>query len=374
MVIRVFKDSWARKRDFGYQEEYEEQYTRDFCKFQGGGYADAVSSGTAGIYLALLALEIKPGSDIVVSPVTDPGGISPVIIAGLNPVVADSTARSFNIAPEAFEKAITRNTRAALLTHLGGHPIDMAPIVETARKKGLKIIEDCSQAHGALYRGKRVGCFGDVGVFSTMYRKMHATGGCGGIVYSRNKELYWRIRSLADRGKPFDDPRFDLKAPYNPWQFRYPSLNFNIDEISCALGSSTLSRLDATIAARNKIAQEIDSGLAQSATVSPCERRPDCTPSLYFHTVKVNPGRLRVSKQEFAKAIAAEGITINPDYRNVVAEWPWLRKYLGKHKTTPNASNFRRQTFNILFNERFGRAEVNDIIRSILKVEQHFAK
>jgi perosamine synthetase len=373
-VARVFKASWDRGRDFGYQENAEEQYTRSFCEFQGGGYADAVSSGTAGIYLALQALKIKPGSEVVVSPVTDPGGLNPVIVAGFNPVLADAAPDSFNIHPGAFEKAITKNTRAALLTHLGGHPIDMDPIMAVAKAKGIPIIEDCSQSHGAIYKGKKVGCFGQFAVFSTMFRKMHATGGCGGLVYTQSQELYWRVRSLADRGKPFHDPKFDLSAPYNPWDFQFPALNFNLDEVACAIGRSTLSRLQATINARNKIAQKIDRALSASTIVSPCEHQSDCRPSLYFHTVKVNVARLSVPKEEFAKAIAAEGIWINPDYRNVVAEWPWMKKYLKQNQSTPNASDFRRRSFNILFNEKFGAREIADIIESILKVERYFSR
>jgi dTDP-4-amino-4,6-dideoxygalactose transaminase len=373
-VLRVFHESWERGWDFGYQEKEEELYTRSFCDFQGGGYADAVSSGTGGIYLALQALRLKPGSDVVVSPVTDPGGLNPVIVAGFNPVPADAAPGSFNIDPAAFEKAITKNTRAALLTHLGGHPIDMDPIMAVARARGISIIEDCSQAHGAIYKDRKVGCFGELAVFSTMFRKMHATGGCGGLVYTRSEELYWRLRSLADRGKPFNDPKFDLSAPYNPWEFQFAALNFNIDEVACAIGRSTLSRLQATIDARNKIAQKIDRALADSRTVSPCDHRSDCVPSLYFHTVKVDADRLSVSKEEFAKAIAAEGIWINPDYRNVVAEWPWVKKYLAGNQTTPNASDFRRRSFNVLFNEKFGAREIADIIESILKVESHFSR
>jgi perosamine synthetase len=372
-VVRVFKDAWRRKRDFGYQEGCEARYTDAFCQFQGGGYADAVSSGSAGIYLSLAALEIPPGSEVIVSPVTDPGGLYPVVIAGLRPVVADAKPHSFNLAPEAFARAITPQTRAAVLTHLGGHPMDMAPIMEIAQAHGVRVIEDCSQAHGASYHGTKVGCFGEVGVFSTMYRKMHATGGCGGLVYTRDRELYWRLRSWADRGKPFHDASFDLSAPYNPWAFQFPALNFNNDEISCAIGLSTLSRLPATIAARGRIADQIDAGLSQSKVVSPCACQPGCVPSLYYHTVKVNVARLKVPKREFAEAIAAEGVWINPDYRNVVAEWPSLKPYLGGRKT-PNATRFRQQSFNILFNERFTRTDVADIIQCILKVERQLAK
>ena len=371
-VKRVFENSWKEGVDFGYQGKYEKLYTDKFCEFQGGGFADGVSSGTAAVYVALKALDIKTGSDVIVSPVTDPGGVSPVIVAGMNPVIADSKENSFNIGPDEFEKALTKNVRAAILTHVGGHPIDLEPILELANDKGIKIIEDCSQAHGTVYKGKRIGCFGDIAVFSTMFSKNHSTGGCGGIVYTNDENYYWRIRSLADRGKPFHKPDFN---PKDPSELLFPALNFNIDELSCAIGLSTLSHLQKTIKKRYEIAKKIDESLEQSLVVSPCHQSPsNCTPSLFFHTVEVAIDKLKVSKEKFAEAVAAEGIWINPHYKYVVSEWKWIQKYLQEKRMTTNAIDFRNRTFNILFNERFTDNEIEDILKSILKVESHYTK
>jgi dTDP-4-amino-4,6-dideoxygalactose transaminase len=370
IVTHVFRDSWQGGADFGYQGRYEKLYTDQFCRFQGGGFADAVSSGTAAVYLALGALNIEPGSDVVVSPVTDPGGVSPVIIAGMNIVIADSERDSFNVGPAEFEKAITAKTRAAVLTHVGGLPIDIEPIIQMAKSRGIKIIEDCSQAHGAMYKGQRVGCFGDIAAFSTMFSKNHATGGCGGIVYTRDEDYYWLVRSLADRGKPFRDPDFD---PKNPSEFLFPALNFNLDELSCAIGASTLSRLPDTIDKRYEIAGKIDTALEECLVVSGCRKPPNGKESLFFHTVEVDVDRLSVPKAEFAEAVAAEGIWINPHYKYVVSEWKWVRKYLSSEANTPNAVDFRDRTFNILFNEQFTDEDIRDVIASIRKVESVLA-
>lgn len=366
-VMSVFYDSWRRGRDFSYQWKFEERYTDKFCEIQGGGYADAVCSGTVAVYLALLALDLPLGSDVIVSPVTDSGSIAPVIIAGMNPIIADSEPGSFNIGPDEFERALTPNTRAANLTHLGGYPCDIEPILEIAHAKGIKIIEDCSQAHGALCGGKKVGTFGDIAAFSTMYGKSHATGGCGGIVYTRDEKLYWRARSLADRGKPFNAPDFDQK---NPAKNLFPALNLNLGELSCAIGFSTLSRLQETIDGRLAIARKIDDALTASSVVFPCRHPSDCVPSLYFHTVEVAVDKLRVSKREFAEAVAAEGIDVRTHYQCVVSEWDWV----GVRAQTPNAKDFRDSTFNILFTEAYTDQEVEDIVTSILKVESVYAR
>jgi dTDP-4-amino-4,6-dideoxygalactose transaminase len=370
-VRDVFENSWETGIDFGFQGKYEEAYTTEFCRYQGCGYADAVSSGTAAVFLALKALNIDPGTDIIVSPVTDPGGVMPVLMLGMNLVLADAEPGSYNTGPEEFEKALTANTRAAIITHAGGHPVQMDEILEIASSRGVKIIEDCSQAHGALSGGKKVGCFGDLAVFSTMFSKTHATGGCGGIVFTTSEEYYWRVRSLADRGKPFHQKKFN---PKNPIDFLWPSLNFNQDEVSCAIGSATLAKLPQTIQRRNRIAKKLDAALSASCLVSPCTHRYDGTPSPFFHTVAVDIDKLTSSKKVFAETIAAEGVWINPDYRYVVSEWDWVKRVMPACTSTPNATRFREETFNILFNERFSERDIKTIVRCILKVEACFTK
>ena len=244
MVKRVFEDSWQSGVDFGYQGKFEEEFTRKFCEFQGGGFADAVSSGSSAVYIALKALDIEPESDVIVSPVSSPGGIMPVALQDVKLVIPDSKPNSFNISPEEFEKAVTPKTRAAVLTHLGGHAIDLDPIIEIAKSKEIKIVEDFSHAHGTTYKGKKVGTFTEISAASTMFSKTLTSGVNGGIIYTKNEKLYWHVRSLADRGKPFHDSNYHFRMTTN---YLYPALNHNSDELSCAMGICGLLRLQNTI-------------------------------------------------------------------------------------------------------------------------------
>jgi len=244
--------------------------------------------------------------------------------------------------------------------------------MEIAKSKKIKIVEDCSQAHGALYKGKKVGTFTEIAASSTMCSKTLTSGGNGGIIFTKNEELYWHARSLADRGKPFRDPNYHFRMTTN---YLYPALNYNSDELSCAMGISSLARLQDTIDQRYEIAKKIDTALKASSVVYPVNLAlPDCKPSVFFHTVAVDVDKLKVSKIQFANAIAAEGITINTDFRDITCEWKWIPKYTREYKKTPNTIDFRNRSFNILFNENFGDAEIKDIINSILKVEKFYAK
>ena len=265
-VVEVFEDSWVNEVDFGFQGKFEENFAREFSEFHGGGFADAVSSGTAAVYLALKALDLQPGCDVIVSPATNPGSVMPVAVQNVKLVVPDSAVNSFNVSPETFERSITPLTRAAVLTHLGGNALDLDPIMEICRAKNIYLIEDCSQAHGTIYKDKMVGTFGEISAWSTMFSKTVSTGGCGGIVFTKNKDLYWRLRSISDRGKPFHKPNFSSK---NTRDYLFPSLNFNTDEISCAIGSSVLRRLPEIIRKRREIARKIDEGLSNCRTVKP---------------------------------------------------------------------------------------------------------
>ena len=372
MVKKVFQRSWKSRVDFSFEGFFEKKFTQKFCDFQGGGYADAVSSGGAAVFIALKSLDLKPGSHVVVSPACNPGGIMPVAIQDVKMIIPDSECNQFNISPKDFERSITNKTRAAVITHLGGYPADMDPICEIAKKNNIKIIEDCSQAHGALYKGKKVGTFGDIAAFSNGFSKTLAAGGTAGLVYTKNKDLYWKARSIADRGKPLYQKNFNFR---NTTDFLFPSNNYNSDEITCAIGLSVLKKLPSIIKKRDKISKEIDKRLSSCQVVQPVNlRKKGITPSIFFHTLKVDLKKIFVSKVKFAKAIECEGIPINSDYRDITCEWKWIPKYVKNFKLTKNALNFRDETFNLLLNEKYNNKDIIDIINCIKKVESFYLK
>ena len=218
-VIAYYQE---KKVDPGYGGVFEKAYTDAFVKFMGGGYADAVATGTASLYIAVAALDLPAGSEVIVSPITDPGTLSSIILNHLVPRVADSEPGTFNMGPEQFVARITPKTRAVMLVHSLGRAADVVGVVKEAHARGIRVIEDCSQSHGARVKGRPIGNFGDIAAFSTMYRKAHMTGGAGGVVFSNDIDLHHRALAMADRGKPSWRPDFDDR---NPNQFLFPALN-----------------------------------------------------------------------------------------------------------------------------------------------------
>lgn len=366
-VRAVFEHAWATGVDFGYQGPFEAEYTQAVVQWLGCGFADAVSSGTAALFLAAAALELPAESEVICSPVTDPGGLTPLVALGLKPVLADSTPGSWRLAAAEVAAHVTARTRAVVVTHVGGIPCDMDALLAVARTHDLRVIEDCAQAHGARYRGRLVGTFGDCAVFSTMFSKHHATGGCGGLIYTQDVQLYDRVRAGADRGKPFHAADF---APKDPTTFLRSAMNFNQDEISCAIGTSTLARLPGIVAVRRALVNRMADGLRAAHSVYLPPLPPEVAPAYFFVTLGLRMERLTVDKRTFAEAVAAEGIPLNPDYRYVASEWPWLRPHLGAVTTTPNASAWRETSFNVLLHEGYTAADVDDIVAALLKVER----
>jgi dTDP-4-amino-4,6-dideoxygalactose transaminase len=355
--------------DPGYQGYFEKLYTDAFVAMMGGGFADAVATGTSALYVALAALGLPEDSEVLLSPITDPGTISAVILNRLRPRLMDAEPGRYDVGPEQFLERVTPATRAAVVVHSLGHACAVDKIAEAAHARGILVVEDCSQSHAARIRGRPVGTFGDIAAFSTMYRKAHITGGAGGIVYSRDLELFRRALAHADRGKPRWRPEFDDR---NPTTFLFPALNHHSDEISCAVGLASLARLSDTIIRRLAFVAEVSSRLLDSSAEAcrPYGYSPSDSPFVY--PIVVDAGRLRCGTRQFAEAVRAEGIGLNPHYDYVVADWPWAKPYLADGFETPNARAARDSSFILYVNENYGDAEARDTVAAIVKAERYY--
>ena len=370
-VQEVFAYYKAKGVDFGYQGHFEELYCQAFVEHLGvGGFADAVATGTGSLFVALAALQLPKGSHVVVSPITDPGTVNAIILNNLTPVIMDSMPGQYNAGPEQLRARLTPQTRAAVIVHSAGKAAPIEEMAALAHEHGVKVLEDCSQSHGAKWHGRPIGTFGDLAAFSTMYRKNHATGGCGGVIFTRDENLYRLTRAHADRGKPFWQDGYNDK---DPKQFLFPALNWNLDELSAAIGISTLGKLEEVNRRRREYLRMLAGEL--QARGSSCTLQPiDDGHAPFFCPVFVDRARVACIAREFAEAVGAEGVSVNPHYDYVVSEWPYARPHCADSFNTPNAVAVRDASFNLLFNENFGAPEARDIATAIVKVEEHFAR
>lgn len=370
MLLEALDYYDQRGVDPGYEGIFEQRYCKAFADLMGGGYADAVATGTASLFIAVAALGLPAGSEVLVSPITDPGSISAIIMNGLVPRLVDSAPDSYNFGALQVEARISSKTSCMMIVHSIGRPVtEIGQIVELARARGIKVIEDCSQSQGAMVLGGRVGSFGDIAAFSTMYRKASITGASGGVVFTRDVQLFRQAIAHADRGKPRWIEGFDDR---NPSTFLFPALNLHTDELSCATGLASLARLDDTRRRRLAFVAEVTRRIAEECRAcQPYGYSVDDSP--FISPVVVDPARISVTKEAFARAVLAEGIGLNPHYNYLVADWPWVQRYLSDRFETSNARSIRDRTFNLYLNENYGLAEAEDVVAAILKVEAAYA-
>lgn len=235
-------------------------FEKEFAKFCGTKHSIGVSSGTSAILLALMALGIKKGDEVIVPAHTFVATASPILFLGGTPVFADIDENTYTIDPSDIERKITKSTKAIIPVHLYGHPCDMDPINEIAQEKDLAVIEDACQAHGAAYKGKKAGSIGDIGCFSFFPSKNMTVLGEGGIVSTNNDELAKKISMLRDHGRK------------DKYLHEILGLNLRMDEIHAAIGRESLKHISEWNKKRREVAAQYNRSLDGLDLVIPTEK------------------------------------------------------------------------------------------------------
>ena len=241
------------------------EFEKEFASFADSEYAIAVANGTVALDLALIALDIGEGDEVVVTPRTFIASISSIVNAGATPVFADVDLDSQNITPETARKVLSPKTKAIVCVHLAGWPCDMDGFMALADEKGLRVIEDCAQAHGAKYKGQPVGSIGHVGAWSFCQDKIMTTGGEGGMVTTNDKALWQRMWSYKDHGKSYDAVYLKEHPPGFRWVHESFGTNWRLTEMQSAIGRIQLSRMPEW-SARRRINAEAISELCERYT------------------------------------------------------------------------------------------------------------
>jgi perosamine synthetase len=234
-VLDAFLSSWISSKG-----PYVGKFEQDFATFIGAEHGIAVSNGTVALHLALVALNVGPGDEVIVPDLTFAATINAVLYCGATPVIVDVDPRTWCMSLAIVEQACTPRTKAIIPVHLYGRPAEIGPIAEFAAGRDIAVIEDCAEAHGARYDGRPVGQFGDVNCFSFYANKIVTTGE-GGMCLTNSAELAQSLRVLRDHG---------ITPSRSYWHERV-GFNYRITNLQAAIGHSQLWRIDETLA-RNK--------------------------------------------------------------------------------------------------------------------------
>lgn len=256
------------------------EFEKDFAAWSDTAHAVALANGTLALDVALKALGVRPGDEVVVTPRTFIASISCVVNAGAVPVFADVELDSGNISARTIAAVLTPRTKAVICVHLAGWPCDMDPIMALANAHGLKVIEDCAQAHGARYKRRCVGSIGHVGAWSFCQDKIMTTGGEGGMVTTNNETLWRAMWSFKDHGKSYEAVYERQHPPGFRWLHETFGTNWRMLEIQAAIGRIQLQHMPAWTKARRSNAASLTAALLPFTGVNGCVRVPQLDESL----------------------------------------------------------------------------------------------
>ncbi|GFE58631.1 DegT/DnrJ/EryC1/StrS aminotransferase family protein [Geobacter sp. AOG1] len=286
------------------------EFEREFAAFTGCSHAIALANGTVALELALYALGIGPGDEVITTSRTFIASASCIVMRGATPVIADVDPVTQNITADTIRPHITPRTKAIIAVHLAGWPCDMGSIMELAREHGLKVIEDCAQCHGATYKGRPVGSLGNVAAFSFCQDKIMTTGGEGGMLTTNDPHLWERAWAFKDHGKSFDAVYNRQHAPGFRWLHESFGTNWRMTEMQSAIGRVQLRKLPEWTAARQRHAAILTEGLSQIPALRLTIPPPEIGHAYYKYYIFVRPEMLKDDwdRDRIMNAVAAEGI------------------------------------------------------------------
>ena len=268
------------------------EFEKEFAQFAETQDAVALANGTVALDVALKALGIGAGDDVIVTSRTFLASASSIVTAGANPIFADVELDSQNISAETIEAVLTPNTKAIICVHLAGWMCDMDPIMQLASDKGLYVIEDCAQAHGARYKGKSAGSIGHIAAWSFCQDKIMTTGGEGGMVTTNDETLWKKMWSYKDHGKNFDSIYNKQHPPGFRWLHDSFGTNWRMMEMQAVIGRIQLKMMPEWTAKRMANMEKIYAAFADSPYFSVHRPSDEYVHAAYKCYVQVNTDRL----------------------------------------------------------------------------------
>jgi dTDP-4-amino-4,6-dideoxygalactose transaminase len=347
------------------------RFEEDFARYLGCGHAIAVNSGTAALHLALDAIGIKEGDDVIVPTMTFAATAEVVVYFRANPVLVDCEPETLNLDPKQIEAAITSKTKAIIPVHIAGQPCNMDEILKIAKKYDLKVIEDAAHALPASCQGKKVGTIGDITCFS-FYATKTITTGEGGMATTENPEWANRMRVMSLHGISLD--AWDRYTDKGSWYYEIirPGYKYNLTDIAAAIGIEQLKRCDEFWEARRRIAGHYHEAFADLPEIQVPACMPDIQHAWHLYAIQLNIERLKVNRQDFIKALKAQNIGTSVHFIPLHLH-PFYRDKVGYQPADfPRASEVFERIVSLPIYPRMTEANVRDVIVAVRKLIQEY--
>jgi dTDP-4-amino-4,6-dideoxygalactose transaminase len=347
------------------------KFEAEFAEAVGCRYGIALANGTVALELALRCLDIGPGDEVVVTPRSFMASASCVVSCGARPVFADVDRDSQNITAETIRAVLSPRTRAVIAVHLAGWPCDMEPITALCRERGLKLIEDCAQAHGATYRGRPVGSLGDVAAFSFCQDKIMTTAGEGGMLVTDDAAIWSRAWAYKDHGKSFEAVYQRAHPPGFRWLHESFGTNWRMTELQAAIGRVQLRRLPAWLERRRRNAAILTERFERIPVLRVTQAPNHAGHACYKYYTFVRPERLAGGwdRDRLVAAITARGVTcLTGSCSEIYREKAFALTDMVPAKRLPVARELGETALMFLIDPTFGDADMKrtaDVVEAV---------
>lgn len=357
-VVRILKSGFLSRPAGG---PVVHEFQKLMAKMHDRKYAYAVTSGTSSLHLAISALKLKEKDEIIVPALANIADCSVVIQERATPIFADVNLESFNIDPEDIKRKITPNTKAIIVVHMYGEPVEINEIRAITKKNNLVLIEDCAQAAGARYRGQYVGSFGDISCFS-FYQTKHIVTGEGGMLLTDNERWFRIIDSSANNGIK--------KNNLDAYDYDRLGYNYQMTEIQAALGIAQLKKLDELNKIRRQNAAKYKEQLKDTGIVF--QKTSIDSENVYFYLTGLLPEHLTGKREEFLTRAKKNGLPVKNLYPLPL---PMLELFKGKvTDDCPIAENICKRLFNLYVNPGLSKKDIIEFSNIIKKVYRGLEK
>lgn len=336
-----------------------------FANYVGTDYAVSVNSCTAALHLAMRALNIGPGDEVIVPVLTFAATANAPLFVSAKPVFADIDEKTFNISAKEIEEKITKKTKAIIVVHYGGQPCNMKEIMEIAEDHNIKVVEDCAHALGAVYQGKKTGSFGTIGCFSFYPTKIITTLE-GGMATTNDEKMARKIQVLKEHGMTRGALAREKEIT---WYYDVVDLGYNyrLNEIQAALGTSQLKRIDTINDKRIKAARYYTKKLNEiEGIITPYEAE-DRTHAYHLYVIRVLKEKFGIDRDELFKKLAARGIATSVHYTPLHLLTFYKEKLGYKNQSFPVAERFSEEILSLPLFPTISRAQINYTIQEIAK-------
>ena len=345
-----------------------ERFAADFLEYVGGRFAVPVSSATAGLHVALLALGVKPGDEVITTPMTFVATLNTIVHCGAVPVLVDIDAATLNIRVEQVERCITPRTRAIVPVHYVGQPADLDPLLALAQSRGIALLEDAAHAAGTEYKGRRIGSFPTTSVFS-FHPNKNITTGEGGMIVTEDENVFEQASLLKFHGMDREAWKRFAKEGSPRYDVAVPGFKYNMMDIQAALGLHQLKRLDAFIAERTRLAARYEKALFGLAGLILPQRVPyPSRHAWHLYTPLIDIDRLTLSRDAVMAELKSRNIGTGLHYTAAHEFSYYAQRFGWKPEDYPEAHFVSERILSLPLFPGMTDGDQDDVIEAVREV------